>query len=202
MGDRLVDLWWSDLRSVDAGLFDVLDATEAERCRGIVGAADRGRFVLGVALLRVAVAAATGGDARSVVVDRTCSDCGAPHGAPQVDGARVSVAHAGPLVLVGTASEPVGVDVEAVDRGEDVAQWVLREAAFKTGLTGAGSADDHGARHDAGRPTVTTIHVPAPWPGHLAAVALAGDDEPRLRVHGLEESAQAVARLVQGSSAG
>lgn len=181
---QVVDLWWADLRSAEARLFAFLDDRELERLERMDRAADRGRFALGAVLLRVAVAAATGVEPRSVTVERTCTDCGAPHGAPRVAGARVSVAHAGPLVLVGTADVAVGVDVESVDRGEDVARWVVREALFKAGA--------------APQAPVASLMVPAPWPRYLAALACAGPDQPVVVTHDLDESAAALEQLAAG----
>lgn len=183
--DHVVNLWWAELRSVDVRLFGLLDAVESRRLAGIERDADRGRFVLGATLLRVAVSAATDVDPGSVRVERSCDECGGPHGAPRVTGVRVSVAHAGPLVLVGTATAAVGVDVEAADRGDDVERWVLEEARFKTGL-GPSQA-------------VTCVPVPTPWPGHRAALALAGDLDPDVIVHQAVESDAALARWVESA---
>lgn len=179
--DGIVDLWWADLRSADARLFALLDHDERTRLDRLATGADRGRLALGAALLRVAVAAATGVTARSVTVERTCAECGRPHGMPRVDGAHVSVSHAGPLVLVATADIAVGVDVESADRGDDVRRWVLDEARYKTGT---GPEDP-----------LTAAMVPTPLPGYLAAVAVAGGHEPRVTAHDVRESAVALERL-------
>ena len=49
--------------------------------------------------------------------DRTCGQCGEPHGKPVIEGGGVehSVAHSGDLVAVAVARAPVGVDVEQLD---------------------------------------------------------------------------------------
>lgn len=177
MPNHVVDIWWSDLRAMDRRLLAHLDPVEARRAEGIASAADLGRFVVGAVLLRAAVASATGRDRRAVAVDRTCDECGGPHGRPRVEGLHVSVAHSGPLVVVATSSAPVGVDVEALDRGPDVETWVREEAAFKA----------TGSRDPAGR------HVqplPVPLHGHLAALAFA--DGGKVTTHSQEESAKAL----------
>lgn len=178
---EVVDVWWSDLRSVDARLFALLDPRESARLEAMDRAADRGRFVLGAALLRIAVGAATGVDPRSVGIERTCAECGGPHGAPRVDGVRVSVAHSGALALVGTAGTGVGVDVEAVGRGDDVERWVVDEARFKTGV-------------DPAEP-VTSMMLSVPLTGYVAALAVAGAVDPQVAVHDLAESSAALERL-------
>ena len=147
---------------------------------GVAWARRRSQMVLvvGAVLLRVAVGRTTGRDPWSVAVDRTCDDCGRPHGRPAVEGVHVSVAHAGPLVLVATAAGPVGVDVESARRGPDVAEWVRQEAAFKA----------HGSRDGDGlhvQPLVT------PLPGHAAALALTRPGE--VVVHDPDESSAALA---------
>lgn len=192
MSNHVVDLWWSDLRVMDRRLGSLLDPVEAQRAAGIERAADLGRFVVGALLLRVAVGAATGVAPLSVVVDRACAECAGPHGRPVVAGVHVSVAHAGALVLVATSSVPVGVDVEAVDRGDDVAGWVRAEAGFKA----TGSRAAIGA---------LTADLRAPLPGHLAALALIPHSDPTkgapaVLVHGPAESAAALAALTAGTA--
>lgn len=183
-GGQVVDVWWADLRSADARLFALLDTHECDRLERMDREADRGRFALGAALLRLAVAAATGSDPRSVTVERTCSDCGGAHGAPRVVGARVSVSHAGPLVLVATAGVAVGVDVESADRGDDIEHWVGEEARFKAGAS----------------PTlITTGMLRTPRPGYLAALAVACESDPDVVTHGVEESAAALEQLALGA---
>jgi 4'-phosphopantetheinyl transferase len=176
MPNHVVDIWWSDLRAMDRRLLAHLDPVEARRAEGIASAADLGRFVVGAVLLRVAVAAATGQDPRAVSIDRTCDECGGAHGRPRVAGLHVSVAHAGPLVLVATSPHPVGVDVEALDRGPDVETWVRDEATFKAADRRAGVLD-----------------LTAPLRGFAAALATV--DGAEVTVHPTEESAQAQAEV-------
>ena len=99
----------------------LLDEKEQSRARRYRFPADRARFVLGAVLLRAAAAPALGVPAASIAVDRSCDECGGPHGRPRVIGAdvHVSVSHSGEVVAVASTAEgPVGVDVEAVsDRG-------------------------------------------------------------------------------------
>jgi 4'-phosphopantetheinyl transferase len=96
----------------------LLDATEQARADTYTRAADRSRFVLGAALLKLAVANAngvTGRAAAGVVVDRECDQCGRPHGRPRVpcSDIHVSVAHSGDVVTIAlTSLAPVGIDVE------------------------------------------------------------------------------------------
>ena len=177
MGNHVVDVWWSDLRAMDLRLRSLLDPVEERRADGLASAADLGRFVVGAVLLRVAVAAVTGQDPRGVSIDRTCDECGGPHGRPRVAGLHVSVAHAGPLVLVATSPDPVGVDVEALDRGPGVETWVRDEATFKA----TGSRDLAG-RHV--HPLAVPLH------GYLAALAFAAGGE--VATHDQEESAKAL----------
>jgi 4'-phosphopantetheinyl transferase len=93
----------------------MLDALERSRAEAFARPQDRSRFVTGAALLKLAVADATGLAPDAVVVDRTCDDCGEPHGRPRICGERVhvSVAHSGSVATVAlTLVGPVGVDVE------------------------------------------------------------------------------------------
>jgi 4'-phosphopantetheinyl transferase len=94
-----------------------LHEQELTRARQYRLAADRDRVLLGAVLLRMAAARHLGGRPADVVVDRTCSRCGAQHGRPRLPGSdlHASVSHSGDVVAVAlTAAGPVGVDVEAV----------------------------------------------------------------------------------------
>lgn len=176
-----VAVWWADLTAADLALAGGLDPTETARLDGLDRAADRGRFLLGAALLRVAVAAATGRDRRGVVVTRECSDCGQPHGAPRVQGTAVSVAHAAALVVVATATDAVGVDVDRADRGKDMARWVHQEATFKALSPLPGGAAP-----------LRVLPLSPPLPGYLASLAIPAAQTGGIRVHGLAESAAAL----------
>ena len=63
------------------------------------------------------IAACTGREPADISFDRTCRECGRPHGKPVLrHGAlEFSVAHSGDLVAVAVATAPVGVDVEQLD---------------------------------------------------------------------------------------
>lgn len=93
----------------------LLDHLETERCRRYRLAADRDRFTLAAALLRVVAGKAFGVEASTVVIDRSCNTCGDPHGRPRLPGTglQVSISHSGDVVAVAvTPAGPVGVDVE------------------------------------------------------------------------------------------
>ena len=117
-----VEVWWSSLVAADRDLEGVLDPVERARLAAMERPADRGRSLVGFALLRAAVAQHLGVDPRDVVIDRTCEDCGEPHGRPRVVGPAgaapwVSVSHSGVLVLVALTAATgggVGVDVQRV----------------------------------------------------------------------------------------
>lgn len=77
----------------------------------------RAAFTVGVALLRIVVAAELGVEPHAVSVDRTCTTCGKQHGKPRLPGTNVhvSVSHSGEKVAVAmTRAGAVGVDVEAI----------------------------------------------------------------------------------------
>ena len=169
-----VEVRWSSLIAADRGLLDLLDATERARVRSLRRSADQGRSLVGAALLRVVVGERLGVPADEVVVDRTCTDCGRPHGRPRVLGPgetapHVSVSHSGLLVVVALAEDaPVGVDVQRVaDVGEGPGpggdprsqEWVRREARLKAG----GGA---------------VRGLPAPLDGYAAALATLTDRPP------------------------
>lgn len=97
----------------------LLDATERNRLGRLSTIADRRRFTSAAALLRVTVADHLDIEPHSIRIDRTCADCGRPHGRPRVlrtgHDVHVSVSHSGGFVGVAlTEIAPVGIDVEAV----------------------------------------------------------------------------------------
>ncbi|MDO8148730.1 hypothetical protein Q6350_09810 [Isoptericola sp. b515] len=171
-----VEVWWSTLAAADHELTALLDDTERARLDSFDRPADRGRSLVGAALLRLAVAAHLGVGAAEVVLDRTCAECGRPHGAPRVLGAGdrrpgVSVAHSGVLVVVALDPHgPVGVDVQRASDLPDpgaVGDWVRREAAVKartwTDLGGASPA------------ALVTSDLRPPVGGYAAALTTVGE---------------------------
>jgi 4'-phosphopantetheinyl transferase len=110
-------VWWADPaweRPWHAGL---LDAGERRRRAALSRAADRSRFVVAAALLRLAAADRLGCPAEALRVSRACPHCERPHGRPCLPGTgiSVSVSHSGRRVAVALSpSAEVGIDVEEV----------------------------------------------------------------------------------------
>jgi 4'-phosphopantetheinyl transferase len=114
--DRWCRVWVADVAWGRPQHDSLLDPVERSRAEAYVQPIDRARFVLGVALLKQAVAQAEGVAPETVMVDRRCAVCGEQHGAPLVRGSNlhVSVAHSGERVVAAiTPVGAVGVDVEA-----------------------------------------------------------------------------------------
>jgi 4'-phosphopantetheinyl transferase len=96
----------------------LLEESERTRLEQYRFEGDRQRFILGAVLARSGAAEALQADAASITLDRTCPDCGTPHGKPSAvaGGPQISVSHSGDVVLVAvTQAAPVGVDVEVID---------------------------------------------------------------------------------------
>lgn len=169
-----VEIWWAGLSSARVELEDLLDAPERSRLAGLDLPADRARFLVGAALLRTAVGRAVGTPPQRVLIDRTCAECGDPHGAPRVAGGpRVSVSHSGVLVVVATCSDTsVGVDVQRVTEmaGADPVVWTRQESRFKA--HGVPESEDPS----------TTIDLETPLPGYAAALTVATTTPPRVHV--------------------
>jgi 4'-phosphopantetheinyl transferase len=95
----------------------LLSGPETQRAARYRLQADRDRFVLATALLRIVAACQAGGDPAELEVNRSCERCGAQHGRPRLPGTGLaaSISHSGDVVAVAlTAGLPVGVDVEAI----------------------------------------------------------------------------------------
>jgi len=112
-----VDVWWARRHDAADGHIALLDDTERQRWAGYRRDADRERFLAGCALAKMAIADYSGQRPGDVSFDRTCRNCGRPHGKPAIRGGRLelSVAHSGDLVAVAVATAPVGVDVEQLE---------------------------------------------------------------------------------------
>ena len=98
------EVWWARRQDASPRLAGLLDRAERERWAAYRRDADRERFLVGCGLAEVSF-------------DRTCRQCGQPHGKPAVQhgGLEFSVAHSGDLVAVAVATAPVGVDVEQLE---------------------------------------------------------------------------------------
>jgi 4'-phosphopantetheinyl transferase len=102
----------------DPGL---LDDAERTRAGSFVRDLDRDRYVAAHVMLRQLLGRHLGTPPDRLRFGReTCPCCGGPHGRPVLVGAHAdrglefSLSHAGPLVLVALAAQPVGADVEAI----------------------------------------------------------------------------------------
>lgn len=129
-----VEVWWVGIGEVRAEFVADLDEVERGRLAAYVQEVDRARFLLGVTVVRRVLAARLSLPVASVRLDRTCSECGKPHGKVRVGGVagiELSVTHSGDLVGVAVGDRAVGLDVERVDPGLDV------DAVARVALTAA-----------------------------------------------------------------
>jgi 4'-phosphopantetheinyl transferase len=112
--DGTADVWWARRADASPRLAGLLDPVERERWAGYRRDADRDRFIVGCALAKTVIGASTGQEPAEVLFDRTCPECGRPHGKPalRTGALEFSVAHSGDMVAVAVAVSPIGVDVE------------------------------------------------------------------------------------------
>lgn len=119
-------VWWA--RPSDAGadlahLYRLLDQGEWARCARYVRPADRARYVVAHALVRLLIGVQLAVAPADLRFDTRCPQCGDGHGKPRLNGAgpRFSISHSGDRVAVAlTAGARVGVDVEKLVRRSDV----------------------------------------------------------------------------------
>lgn len=110
-------VWVADISLLRPCHTLLLDETENARRSAYRRADDRARFTVAAALLRLVLAAELRICAAAVPIDRTCTDCGRPHGKPRIvdHDVHVSVSHSGAKVAVGlTYVAPIGLDVEMI----------------------------------------------------------------------------------------
>ncbi|MGZ0147447.1 4'-phosphopantetheinyl transferase family protein [Kribbella sp. WER1] len=115
-----VDVWWAGVDQARSEFLADLDEVELGRFAAYQRTVDKDRFLLGVTIVRRVLADRFSLPAASIRLDRSCPDCGKPHGKVRADGVELSVTHSGDLVGVAVADRPVGLDVERVDAGVDV----------------------------------------------------------------------------------
>jgi 4'-phosphopantetheinyl transferase len=111
-------VWLAGLASYRSAHQSLLDEVELDRLRRYPMAADRSRFTVAAALLRLVGGRHLGIPPRQVGVDRSCPRCDRAHGKPTLrgpDAPYVSISHSAELIaLAVTAAAPIGVDVEAM----------------------------------------------------------------------------------------
>lgn len=128
---------WAKVDALDPDLVpEWLTPAERGRHRSLRQPVDRRQFVGTRQLLRDTLIELLGGTADDVVLHQQCDRCGGAHGRPTIriagrPGPHVSTTHAGGLVAVAIASNPVGVDLEPVGEAGDLVTWVRTEAVLK-----------------------------------------------------------------------
>jgi 4'-phosphopantetheinyl transferase len=133
VGEVTAQVWWARRTDARPGLAEVFDDTERTRWTRYRKTEDQDRFLVGCALAKAVAATYTGQQAADVRLDRTCTECGAPHGKPRVVGTdlELSVSHSGDLIVVAASSGAVlGVDVERNDGRRDteaLTRFILAE---------------------------------------------------------------------------
>jgi 4'-phosphopantetheinyl transferase len=116
------DVWWGQVAAYAPWHDTLLDPAERDRRDRYAFRADRARFAVAAALLRVVAGRMLGVAPEQVGVDRTCGSCGRPHGKPSLGAGapQVSLSHSGDYVAVAVCPDaPVGVDVEQAARRTD-----------------------------------------------------------------------------------
>lgn len=203
----VVDIWWADVDEARTEFVHDLDEVERGRLAAYMRDADKARFLLGVTIVRRVLAARFSLPAAKIELDRTCAECGKPHGKVRAAGVELSVTHSGQLVGVAFSDRPVGLDVEQVDPEVDVdavarialsaaaaqelseydgmakaraftTYWTRKEAVLKA--TGEGLRGDLRAKTPAGI-HVQPLDVRA---DHRAALAVVANEPPVVRVQG------------------
>ncbi|WP_154792743.1 4'-phosphopantetheinyl transferase family protein [Occultella kanbiaonis] len=123
-----VTLWWAPFAAADPTWLELLDPVETRRYAAYRQSADRARFLVGAVAVRRIFADDLAMAPHRVPLDRTCPNCGRPHGKVRLadhlrqpgETLEVSVSHSGTWVVVAAGRDgPVGVDVEAVDPALD-----------------------------------------------------------------------------------
>lgn len=120
-----LELWTLQAEDVRLPELDpsVLDEHERRRSQALVRASDQVEYVAGHILLRELLSRRLGVAPAAVAYRRErCPSCGGPNGRPALAGPgrslHFSISRSAGRVLIGIASVPVGVDIEAVAQDE------------------------------------------------------------------------------------
>ena len=105
--------------------FDVLDEAELARHTRFRQAADRDRYQAAHVGARLLLGRYLGVPSDRLRFSQHCRHCGAEHGKPMVADVATkldfSLTHSGSWVAIAVAAEPVGLDVQELEAGPDVA---------------------------------------------------------------------------------
>ncbi|NYJ07939.1 4'-phosphopantetheinyl transferase family protein [Petropleomorpha daqingensis] len=185
-------VWWARTSDASPALDGLLAADDLARRARLRQDGDRRRTTVATAVARSLLGTALGVAPAEVPIDRTCPECGAPHGKPRVAGGpQFSVSHADDVVVVAVhAARAVGVDVEAVARcTPDLAAVLPGHAAGPEALARAwvraeavAKATGQGLGGEAAPARVALVDLPAPA-GFAAALAVLGSGPVRVHTH-------------------
>ncbi len=118
-------VWWARPADVHPEHHDLLAEADLERQARMRRVADRRRSVVAAAVTRLVLGAALGVRPARLAVDRTCRECGGPHGKPHLPdapGVHFSVSHSADCVVIAVGRDgPLGVDIE------EVAPWATAD---------------------------------------------------------------------------
>jgi 4'-phosphopantetheinyl transferase len=202
-----VEVWWARIDQARDEFVADLDEVERERLAAYRRDDDQARFLLGCTIVRRLLAAQFSLPAAKVRLDRSCPECGKPHGKVRADGVELSVTHSGELVGVAIGDRPVGLDVEKVDPTVDVdgvarlalAPEEVQELDRYDGIERVGAFTTYWVRKEAVvkatgdglRADLRTVTVPdgiqlrdlAVDPDHRAALAVVSAEPPVVRVN-------------------
>ena len=111
-------LWWASPQDARPDHERLLNPVERGRATDYRRDIDRRRFGVGVAMSRLVAGRLLDVDPADVPIDRSCPDCGGPHGRPRIvdSDLRLSISHSGDLIgLVVARDTEIGLDVEEID---------------------------------------------------------------------------------------
>lgn len=117
---RVCHLWWARPADAHPWLLDILSLEERSRYVKLKRSDDRQRFLVACGVTRLASSRYLSRPPGALSISRLCTQCGRPHGKPQLGGAGaaldISVSHSGERIVVAFARDMrLGVDVERIE---------------------------------------------------------------------------------------
>jgi 4'-phosphopantetheinyl transferase len=151
-----------------AACWEVLDETERARAAAYLSPRDRQRFVIGHGAIRILAARELG--TQPTALRWTTGRYGKPELAPPWSGLHTSLSHSADMIAAATsASRPVGVDIQHLERGLDTVRLAARffgpdEAGYVAAGLGAGARADRFAHLWARKEAVVKAAGGRLWP--------------------------------------
>ncbi len=119
INDGECHVWWANRFDAHPSLLSLINDLEKERYQSFCLQEDQDRALVSYALLRILLSKYLHMDPQEIPIDRTCPQCGKPHGKPYLTAPfyhhlEISVSHSGERIVIAIGRSPLGIDIEKI----------------------------------------------------------------------------------------